>query len=846
MFNLNNLTLINLFLVILLSIFIFTLNNDEIMIIYKYIYLILLPKININLINELIKLYAKLNNIRAIKKALTDVNQPTKSLFKRLFQFLTFNIFNKNNNNNDSSSLDNDAIYKETKNQIIFYIVCYILMNILCIMFVKDEFFISNENNIDVDTSFNNDSNDSTTTTTTTTNSVDSTTNTFTIIDTIIDKIVNRTKLSFIYLNNKFKSLIYTLNNLLIAICMLNLMIFVFIIRKYSNSDSYNNDTTSDVEHLTTTHLKSNNFYYYLNIYFNFYSCFTLTIILLNILNNYSSIRNLLLNIKETIIADGINSFISVKWSHLKVPNMLRFYFLIKILLFITQFFYYKKQLTQQQPNQYLKLNDMFSFNNVFMINFNDLLNYNDVDVDTSIIRYALITLVLYLTNTMIAILSLTSVLAFIVHKVAMILKKFLFPNISSQQQQRNRNGQHHQQQQQHDGVDHEQLNIQQQQQRDNNEPNDLLEIGEITAILFVILSIQSGLTQLKSYDRLFKLIKNFLLLFIALLHFLHRILDQQLMQLSATTSYKLTKTDDSKSNKNNKNTLLSLILTKKHLRVLLMSVFLAILPIIMLTVLWFKCKISTWLLSATCFNLELFIKMCVTLVIYTLFLIDTIRLKQYNEIQLNEQENNDSETKNDNLWENFDDYIYYIKSFGRICEFIFAIFLFFNSAFILLFESYGSIRAIMMCLHAYFHIYLQAHKGWKEFIKRYTAVTKMKQLPIFEQINENDSMRANDLCAICYYEIKTAEARITVCNHLFHSICLRKWLYIRDTCPLCQSVVYKTITTPVKTRQQQQQQVNRNHIEANQNRANDGNVDEFENNYNEGLRHRLNQTAQN
>ena len=39
-------------------------------------------------------------------------------------------------------------------------------------------------------------------------------------------------------------------------------------------------------------------------------------------------------------------------------------------------------------------------------------------------------------------------------------------------------------------------------------------------------------------------------------------------------------------------------------------------------------------------------------------------------------------------MWEQLDDYVYYIRAIGNLIEFIFGIFLFFNGAWILLFES--------------------------------------------------------------------------------------------------------------------------------------------------------------
>jgi E3 ubiquitin-protein ligase RNF139 len=62
-----------------------------------------------------------------------------------------------------------------------------------------------------------------------------------------------------------------------------------------------------------------------------------------------------------------------------------------------------------------------------------------------------------------------------------------------------------------------------------------------------------------------------------------------------------------------------------------------------------------------------------------------------------------------DGLWESLDDWVYYIRSFGNSVEFCFAVFLFFNGAWILLFESGGTIRAVMMLVHAYFNIWCEA-----------------------------------------------------------------------------------------------------------------------------------------
>lgn len=58
--------------------------------------------------------------------------------------------------------------------------------------------------------------------------------------------------------------------------------------------------------------------------------------------------------------------------------------------------------------------------------------------------------------------------------------------------------------------------------------------IGTVSAILFYILALQTGLTSLPPEKRFIRLCRNFCLLVTALLHFLHNIVAPILMSLSA------------------------------------------------------------------------------------------------------------------------------------------------------------------------------------------------------------------------------------------------------------------------------------------------------------------------
>lgn len=275
-------------------------------------------------------------------------------------------------------------------------------------------------------------------------------------------------------------------------------------------------------------------------------------------------------------------------------------------------------------------------------------------------------------------------------------------------------------------------------------EDEDEKSIGTVSAILFYVLALQTGLTSLDKEKRLVRLYRNFCLLFTAILHFVHNIVNPLLMSLSASHNPAL----------------------HRHLRALAVCAFLIFFPVSLLVFLWSHFTVSTWLLAVSVFSIEVIVKVLVSLAIYSLFLIDAYISA---------------------FWEQFDDCVYIIRSFGNTVEFAFGIILFFNGFWILIFESGGAIRSIMMCIHAYFNIWCEAKAGWSVFMKRRTAVNKIDSLP---EAKAEQLERLDDVCAICYQEMQSA--KITQCNHYFHGVCLRKWLYVQDRCPLCHDILYK------------------------------------------------------
>ena len=208
-----------------------------------------------------------------------------------------------------------------------------------------------------------------------------------------------------------------------------------------------------------------------------------------------------------------------------------------------------------------------------------------------------------------------------------------------------------------------------------------------------------------------------------------------------------------------------------KHFRALFICAFLVFASSGLMTYLWQTFSIGTWLFAISAFCIEVIVKVLISIIVNLLFLYD-----QYYQ---------------EGTWEALDDAVYYVKSFGNTVEFCFALFLFMNGVWIFIFETGGIVRAGMMVIHAYCNIWCEARDGWKTFIKRRTAMSKINSLPSATeaQLWDND-----DVCPICYMEMRSA--KVTTCNHLFHGSCLQKWLYVEDACPLCHSILYKTSQT--------------------------------------------------
>lgn len=120
--------------------------------------------------------------------------------------------------------------------------------------------------------------------------------------------------------------------------------------------------------------------------------------------------------------------------------------------------------------------------------------------------------------------------------------------------------------------------------------------IGTVSAILFFILALQTGITGMEPEKRFQRLYRNLCLLFTAILHFVHNMVSPLLFSLSASRNMS----------------------PNKHTRALSVCLFLILFPSWFLVYLWANNPVSTWLLAVSAFSIEVVIKVSSSEVVIT------------------------------------------------------------------------------------------------------------------------------------------------------------------------------------------------------------------------------------
>lgn len=141
------------------------------------------------------------------------------------------------------------------------------------------------------------------------------------------------------------------------------------------------------------------------------------------------------------------------------------------------------------------------------------------------------------------------------------------------------------------------------------------------------------------------------------------------------------------------------------------------------------------------------------------------------------------SNVHSESQMKDLDDYVYYINAGSKVFEFLVAVVVLGYTAWATLTGEWNYIGALVISMHAYFNVYKRAQEGWNNFLLRRNAVKRLNSL---QWATEEQLEQLNDVCCICYEVLD--RAKVTKCNHFFHSLCLRKWLYVQDKCPMCHA----------------------------------------------------------
>ncbi|XP_038649113.1 RING finger protein 145-like isoform X2 [Scyliorhinus canicula] len=270
----------------------------------------------------------------------------------------------------------------------------------------------------------------------------------------------------------------------------------------------------------------------------------------------------------------------------------------------------------------------------------------------------------------------------------------------------------------------------------------NLMHRGVTEGVTFLLLALQTDLINLHVLQRTFLISIILFIILASILQSMLEITDPIVLALGASRNRILW----------------------KHFRAVTMCLFLLMFPSFMAYRIAQFFEMDFWLLIIISSSALTSLQVTGTLFIYGLFVTEDLRREAI---------------------ENLEDIIYYINSSCRVLEFLVAVCVVAYGAVESIFGEWNWMGASVIVVHSYFNVWLRARAGWNSFFLRREAAKKIDSLPRATKQQVQDYA---DVCAICYQAMRTAV--ITVCGHYYHSSCLRRWLYVQKTCPMCHQLI--------------------------------------------------------
>uniref|UniRef100_A0A146UZR3 RING finger protein 145 n=1 Tax=Fundulus heteroclitus TaxID=8078 RepID=A0A146UZR3_FUNHE len=270
----------------------------------------------------------------------------------------------------------------------------------------------------------------------------------------------------------------------------------------------------------------------------------------------------------------------------------------------------------------------------------------------------------------------------------------------------------------------------------------NVMHRGVTEGVTLLLLALQTGLLDMQALQRTFLLSIILFIVLTSTLQSMIEITDPIILALGASRNRSLW----------------------KHFRGLSMCLLLLVFPVFMAFKISQFFHMDFWLLILVSSCMLTSLQVTGTMLVYFLFMVELFRSDPI---------------------ESLDEVIYWVNAISRVLEFLVALCVVAYGTWESLFGEWSWMGASVIIIHSYFNVWLRAQSGWKSFLLRREAAKKINSLPraTAEQLD-----RHNDVCSICFQEMGSAV--ITYCGHFFHGSCLRKWLYVQETCPMCHQTV--------------------------------------------------------
>ncbi|XP_034531526.1 RING finger protein 145 [Notolabrus celidotus] len=277
----------------------------------------------------------------------------------------------------------------------------------------------------------------------------------------------------------------------------------------------------------------------------------------------------------------------------------------------------------------------------------------------------------------------------------------------------------------------------------------NVMHRGVTEGVTLLLLALQTGLLDMQALQRTFLLSIILFIVVTSTLQSMIEITDPVILALGASRNRSLW----------------------KHFRGLSMCLLLLVFPVFMAYKISQFFHMDFWLLILVSSCMLTSLQVTGTMLIYSLFMVELFRSDPI---------------------ESLDEVIYWVNAVSRVLEFVVALCVVAYGTWESLFGEWSWMGASVIIIHSYFNVWLRAQSGWRSFLLRQEAAKKINSLP---RATEQQLRQHNDVCSICFQEMSSAV--ITYCGHFFHGNCLRKWLYVQETCPMCHQTVRPTSPGP-------------------------------------------------